>query len=611
MSYRTPGVFVEEVTLLPPSVAAVATAIPGFVGHTARAVDPAGDSLINRPIRITSLLDFTELFGGGYEPASYTVRVDPAAGPDILSVTPVDGRRYYLFDALRHYFDNGGGPCHIVSVGDYAADVIYGTETTGLRGGLRALAKEDEPTILAVPDSVALRQPDGTPDFTQAGNLHKDIVGQCARLQDRFGLLDLVEGSRPPDDAIQPLEQFRNQVGTESLRYGAAYYPWLLTTYLKDVRFGQLAFVDDQAVPVPIPDATIDTLTGDAELDGLVAAMRTRVDEEVRVFSKITEVVLNRTSYDPLSARFEELVGQVMAATTAAAARPAFSSLVSFVRQLALAFQDLADDAGNPPELDLLLESLAADAALAADISQLIAFEKNAGVMNSIATTRAEADVNTDYDDLDQEDWVGGVTTASIAADATDFSAGGTNSVAQTAHAAAGSSILRTAFDGIAQAYASVVQDALFRTDQAESNLFARHPFFRAVLDRVRKEMSLLPPSGAVAGVYASTDRSRGVWKAPANVSLRSVIGPAYKLTDREQGALNVHDTGKSINAIRPSRARGSSSGAPARWPATTTSGATSTSGASSSSSRSPQEGRPSRSSSSRTTRTPGSASAP
>jgi phage tail sheath protein FI len=57
--------------------------------------------------------------------------------------------------------------------------------------------------------------------------------------------------------------------------------------------------------------------------------------------------------------------------------------------------------------------------------------------------------------------------------------------------------------------------------------------------------------------VYAATDRSRGVWKAPANLSLRSVIAPAYKLTDQEQSTLNVHDTGKSINAIRAFTGKG------------------------------------------------------
>ena len=47
--------------------------------------------------------------------------------------------------------------------------------------------------------------------------------------------------------------------------------------------------------------------------------------------------------------------------------------------------------------------------------------------------------------------------------------------------------------------------------------------------------------SGTVAGLYARTDSSRGVWKAPAGIeaSLRNVSQLEYKLTDTENGVLN------------------------------------------------------------------------
>jgi len=67
-----------------------------------------------------------------------------------------------------------------------------------------------------------------------------------------------------------------------------------------------------------------------------------------------------------------------------------------------------------------------------------------------------------------------------------------------------------------------------------------------------------LPPSGAVAGVYARVDSTRGVWKAPANENLRSVSDIACQITDRIQDFLNIDDTaGRSINAIRPFTGRG------------------------------------------------------
>jgi phage tail sheath protein FI len=59
----------------------------------------------------------------------------------------------------------------------------------------------------------------------------------------------------------------------------------------------------------------------------------------------------------------------------------------------------------------------------------------------------------------------------------------------------------------------------------------------------------LFPPSGFVAGIYASTDASRGVWKAPAgiNASLSGVLGLQYALTDAQNGSLNP----KAINCLR------------------------------------------------------------
>lgn len=57
------------------------------------------------------------------------------------------------------------------------------------------------------------------------------------------------------------------------------------------------------------------------------------------------------------------------------------------------------------------------------------------------------------------------------------------------------------------------------------------------------------PPSGFMAGLYARTDASRGVWKAPAGTeaTLVGTVGPSVGLTDKENGVLNV----KAVNCIR------------------------------------------------------------
>ncbi|KWN65858.1 hypothetical protein WM23_07670 [Burkholderia ubonensis] len=67
-------------------------------------------------------------------------------------------------------------------------------------------------------------------------------------------------------------------------------------------------------------------------------------------------------------------------------------------------------------------------------------------------------------------------------------------------------------------------------------------------IDRFLARASVvLPPSAAVAGAYARTDRERGVWKAPANVGLAGVESLQERVSDTEQGDMNL----KGINVIR------------------------------------------------------------
>lgn len=62
-----------------------------------------------------------------------------------------------------------------------------------------------------------------------------------------------------------------------------------------------------------------------------------------------------------------------------------------------------------------------------------------------------------------------------------------------------------------------------------------------------------LPPSGYVAGVCARVDNQRGVWKAPANETVRGAVGLANYITTGEQDILNP----RGVNCIRRFEGRG------------------------------------------------------
>ena len=87
--------------------------------------------------------------------------------------------------------------------------------------------------------------------------------------------------------------------------------------------------------------------------------------------------------------------------------------------------------------------------------------------------------------------------------------------------------------------------------------LYNGSSLYKQAIQGVLKQLNLLPPSAAMAGIYTMVDHSRGVWKAPANVSLNYVDSPAEDLDDDEQANLNAPMNGKAVNVIRLFRGEG------------------------------------------------------
>src|SRR6056297_3182706 len=56
------------------------------------------------------------------------------------------------------------------------------------------------------------------------------MLSQCNKLQDRFAVLDILDGNEEITPSADPVNVFRNNVGMNYLKYGAAYYPWIKTT---------------------------------------------------------------------------------------------------------------------------------------------------------------------------------------------------------------------------------------------------------------------------------------------------------------------------------------------------------------------------------------------
>jgi uncharacterized protein len=227
--YKTPGVYIEEIPKFPPSIAQVETAIPAFIGHTQIAKRKLANDLLLKPTRITSMVEFEDLFGKPQMETDIEVTVNEtqvAGKRTALSVTAAfNGSKstHNMYYAMQMYFANGGGPCYIVSVGLYGVlgtAIPYGSTTTGLRGGLEAIAKEDEPTIIVFTEGIHMSD-------VNYYTLQKDAMAQCALLQDRVALMDMYIKTGDADNGVSA---FRTGMGNSNLKYGMAYFPNIRST---------------------------------------------------------------------------------------------------------------------------------------------------------------------------------------------------------------------------------------------------------------------------------------------------------------------------------------------------------------------------------------------
>ncbi|MFK7908370.1 MAG: phage tail sheath family protein [Chitinophagales bacterium] len=219
----TPGVYIQEMNAFSSSVVAVPTAIPAFVGYTGRAMRGT-KSLLNKPTRVGSLAEYVEFFGGGPK-TTYTIEENDETR---YKLSADEGKEFYLYNSMRLFYANGGGPCYIVSVGNYSNGVkasdLNNVETGG---GLHTLLKEHEPTMTVIPDAVLLEKAD-------CHSLQQAMVNQAAKLMDRVAIVDVHEGYKDRTlDEEDVVSQFREGVGNNFLNYAAAYYPWLNTTIVQ------------------------------------------------------------------------------------------------------------------------------------------------------------------------------------------------------------------------------------------------------------------------------------------------------------------------------------------------------------------------------------------
>jgi uncharacterized protein len=226
--YKTPGVYVVEIPKLPPSIASVETAIPAFIGYTEKAFRKEANDLRDVPWRIESLLEYEQYYGRAFkEVAGLQVVFDASSGRLDVQAKANEATRskFLMYYALQMFFDNGGGPCWIVSVGNYV-DGGGLINDADLRRGLEEVEKVNEVTLLNFPDAPNLT------DVATYYDLYKSALDQCVKLQDRFTVMDLFRDPANGNNWRADRDAMRSILSApvDVLKYGAVYFPKVYTT---------------------------------------------------------------------------------------------------------------------------------------------------------------------------------------------------------------------------------------------------------------------------------------------------------------------------------------------------------------------------------------------
>jgi uncharacterized protein len=144
ISYRAPGVYVEEVPSGARPITPVGLSTPGFAGET-----PDPNAYVNVPMGVNNWTQFQRLYA-----------------PEGSKSTP-------LSHAVFGFFLNGGGRCYVVNCGK-GAPLDRGGQS---RSGLRALEQVEEVGMVVAPG------------FTDTAS-YEAVISHCEKMRDRVAILD-------------------------------------------------------------------------------------------------------------------------------------------------------------------------------------------------------------------------------------------------------------------------------------------------------------------------------------------------------------------------------------------------------------------------------------
>ncbi|WP_027187580.1 phage tail sheath C-terminal domain-containing protein [Desulfovibrio cuneatus] len=524
-NYLTPGIYVQEISTLPGVVVEVQSAIPAFIGYT-EITRYDGRSLLGVPEHIRSFKDFEERFGGVSKLYLESIKVKKNQSGQFSAVDSVHFKHcFMLYETVYMYFANGGGECYIVSTGTYEETTNY--DKQAFLDAIAALESVDDITLLVMPEAVLLGE--------SCYNVQQAALAHCAKRMNRFAILDIKEETKEGSTLLhwrhtpgfdswrKDCQEFRNRIGIMNLSYGAVYTPYIIAdtptafSYhnIKDYLFD--ADAQPAAGETDNPDAGRLAL---ADLDPVakksIQALDTALEDRANLMAAVEEAKIALS--DPKSKKLPRFLSEVISkkypvltqegiAPIAAAYIRLFASILGVQQEELKDVPEYTSFQAHTMSKDMVQHALDSLTATTAKYGAVGHAEDTASMLKELYTAigMLTPDVFTELHDSFQE-------------------------------------LL------FSELYSATSKNI----DRLSDGLHSNSSVYRSIHSAVQTALRVQSPSAAMAGVYASTDRRRGVWKAPANVSLTNVLGLTQVITADVQESLNSDSVaGKSINALR------------------------------------------------------------
>lgn len=510
---KTPGVYIKEENAFPGSVVEVATAIPAFIGYTEKA-SRNGKSLVNIPTRITSFAEYVELFGGGFSPKFEIVGIGGAkTGIPLLSdaeesliiqagVDASEGLSPDFPSDKKEKLEN-------LAKDLKRADILGQKNIQGVKLKDQLGPSINKRILNIFPDKIIQDNAEHKDDYDISLRTINDILELVIRdlkvdsnddakdLAIKNAIIKIINGENSGTPSSSSSSGPSNSFKIGEVDYNISFVADHNLMFFKSIK---LFFSNGGGICYIVSVGTYKDMQG-IKKDELLGGL----DKLKKIQEPTLIVIPEAVLLDPREGCYE-VFKQVLIHCNYMQNRFAIFDL----------FNGYLDNDGTPESnVTKFREGVGSD------------FLSYGAVYYPWLNTSVVQKDEVTFKNLDENVKLSEVLPEPIA----------------------------KTFVNDNKDKASSESDKDKRKtleDNYHLGLIATSPSYSELMDELRNRMNQMPAAPAMAGKYTMVDNNRGVWKAPANVSLNSVVNPMVDITHEDQENLNVDAvSGKSINAIR------------------------------------------------------------